>query len=478
MCKLVTGALVLLAIVINSSAQNANVQLPTFKARLSLGFNYDLLRDPTDVSFEYPRGYFGFNLPLEKTVNIMEYAGNIKPGIDSIFSDSTLFTNGNNFKPTGSAQQNPNITVSVDVPMMGGVASFSNTQNFFFNYENILGNPSVFLDTSSNGLKFLLRGTVNVPVNLKFGWETMTFGYAYRVNKLLTVALNLHRHIFTFDLRAKIDADLMGRYDIQMGNAGQGFASPSINGVLDYSSDKFYGQADGHYDAEVWSPTIGVKAWRFTMISRFGINTRAHGSLYAKYSLPFFIDPENFSMKYDLKNSETINDPEVRQNLMNNAADSVVYSTRNDLIWKLPTGLTFSFDIIPEKLKFSYTKMIGDIQMKLDRIAKEQGAIETSSNRHSNDSIVIDLGVNVDNVMMLQCNLFNSFVNLGVFGLDFSYGNQQHLLGSKIPNLRLGESAMVPVLNFGSAIGTKLQLLLELDVLPLPALKTGVYYYF
>jgi hypothetical protein len=478
MCKLVTGSLVLLTIVIYSSAQNANVQLPAFKARLSLGFNYDLLRDPTDVSFEYPKGYFGFNLPLQKTVNIRDYAGVIQPGIDSIFSDSSLFTNGDNFRPTGSARQNPNITVRVDVPMMGGVASFSNTQNFFFNYENILGNPSVFLDTSANGMKFLLRGTVNVPVNLKFGWETMTFGYAYRVNKLLTFALNLHRHVFTFDLRAKIDADLMGKYDYQINSSGQGFQSPSINGVLDYPSDKFYGQADGHYDAEVWSPTIGLNAWRFTMVSRFGVNTRAHGSLYAKYSLPFFIDPENFSMAYDLKDPEIINDPQVRQNLMNNAADSVVYSTNNDLVWKLPTGLTFSFDIIPDKIKFSYTKMIGDIEMKLDRIAKEQKAIETSSNRHSNDSIVVDLGVTVDNVMMLECNLFNSFVNLGIFGLDFSYGDQKHLLGNKIPEFRLGKSAMVPVLNFGSAIGTKMKLLLELDVLPLPALKTGVFYYF
>jgi hypothetical protein len=44
--------------------------------------------------------------------------------------------------------------------------------------------------------------------------------------------------------------------------------------------------------------------------------------------------------------------------------------------------------------------------------------------------------------------------------------------------MHLGKSAMIPTLNFGAALGTKLQLLLELDVLPLPALKTGVYYFF
>jgi hypothetical protein len=42
----------------------ANITLPTVEVRLGIGFNYDLLRDPFDVSFEYPRGYFGLNLPL------------------------------------------------------------------------------------------------------------------------------------------------------------------------------------------------------------------------------------------------------------------------------------------------------------------------------------------------------------------------------------------------------------------------------
>jgi hypothetical protein len=47
-----------------------------------------------------------------------------------------------------------------------------------------------------------------------------------------------------------------------------------------------------------------------------------------------------------------------------------------------------------------------------------------------------------------------------------------------MPYMHMGKSAMIPVINFGSAIGTKLQLLLELDVLPLPALKTGIFYHF
>ncbi|NLG17583.1 MAG: hypothetical protein GX556_09670, partial [Fibrobacter sp.] len=62
---------------------NANIQLPAFNAKLSIGFNYDLLRAPTDVSFEYPKGYFGFNLPIEQSINLRDFLNYADPAIDS-----------------------------------------------------------------------------------------------------------------------------------------------------------------------------------------------------------------------------------------------------------------------------------------------------------------------------------------------------------------------------------------------------------
>ena len=47
---------------------NAQVRFPSFDAKISLGFNYDMLRAPTDVSFEYPKGFLGFNIPIEKSL--------------------------------------------------------------------------------------------------------------------------------------------------------------------------------------------------------------------------------------------------------------------------------------------------------------------------------------------------------------------------------------------------------------------------
>ncbi|MBN1577826.1 MAG: hypothetical protein JW913_14795 [Chitinispirillaceae bacterium] len=467
------------------------IELPTFEARVGIGFNYDLLHDPFDVSFEYPKAYFGLNLPLEKTVNIRDYTGYFNPAVDSLFADESLFKNGDEFRPTAGARQNPNPTVRVDVPMMGGVASFASTQNFFLSYDNMLGNPLIELDTSiEGGMEFLMRGTVNMPVSLTSSWETMTFGYAFEVNRYVKLALNLHRHVFVLDMRGKIDVDLLGRYDIPV--SGGEMSDFDISNELDYPSEKINGVAYGHYETEMWSPTIACKVWRFSVVGRFGFTTKAPGSFYAKYELPFFIDPESGEFLYDLEDPDVLNSFEVRQGLTANATDSIIYSTRtkvgdgyreSDLIWKMPTGLTFGFEIVPDKLKFSYTKLFGEVGMKLDRIAREQVALETGTTRSATkDSIIIDYGISVDHVMLLEINLFHSFLNLGIFGMDFRYGEKRNLLGKKMDEIelpmKLGRSALLPVLSLGTALGTKLQLLLELDILPLPALKTGVFYYF
>jgi hypothetical protein len=354
----------------------------------------------------------------------------------------------------------------------------------YLNYQNVLGNPDIFVNPTNlgEGVDFLLRGTVNVPMDLTLYWETMTFGYAYKLNKFFTFAFNLHRHVFYLNMRGNIDVDIMGRYKIDLNSqeGGSDVELPSIDGTIDYPSDKVYGSAYGHFEKEVFSPTLALKAWRFSLVSRFGINTKAKGNFFAKYSIPFFIDPETFKLKYDFQDKKTLSDPEVTRGLASNAIDSVTYSSGDaDLIWKMPTGLTLSFDAWPKHLRISYSKLFGEIRMKLDRIAKEQKTSEIGSTRDStNDSVVIDLGIDVDHILLMQCNMFNSFLNLGICAFDVEYGDEKHLIGKGMPYMKMGESAMLPVLNLGTALGTKLQLLLELDILPLPALKTGVFYNF
>jgi hypothetical protein len=466
-----------------------NVYLPSFEAQLSIGFNYDLLKSPLDVSFEQPRGFMGFNVPVEQTLDLRSLTSYMDPAIDDMFSDTALIKNGDDFKPRAGARQNPNITVSVDVPMLGGVASFSNIQNFYMNYQTMLGNPNIFLNPNadSQGVNFLLRGTLNVPLDMSMSWETMTFSYAFEFNKWFMAALSLHRHVFSVDLRGKVDADLLGRYKIETAQGGG--VDMTIEGELDYPSDRILGLVYGYFDAEVWSPSLALKVWRFSLISRFGINTRAKGQLLASYSLPFFIDPETFQNKIDFNDPSIFNDPDFRIGLQTNAVDSVTFTTTNtvdgktqqsDLEWRMPTGLTMNFDIIRDHFSVTYSKLFGDIGMKLDRIVKVRNTTSGDSTVPvEKDSIVLDLGFKVDHIIMTRVALYHAHLNLGIFGMDFRSGQRENILGgAMMKELKLGDMAMLPVVNLGTVLGTRWQFLVELDLLPLPAVRSGVFYHF
>jgi hypothetical protein len=473
-----------------NSALGMNLYLPSFEARLSIGFNYDLLRSLTDVSFDNSKGYFGFNVPLEQTLNLKSMSPMV-PAFDNILSDTTIIKNGNDFKAKAGARQNPNITVRVDVPMMGGVASFSNVQNFYMNFQTILGNPNLFLNYDTSGINFLLRGTVNVPLDLTMSWETMTFAYAFNVNKWAMFALALNRHVFSVDLRGKVDADLLGRYSVDVSQAGGagGVSIPPIEGTLNYPSERIHGQIYGYYDADVWSPSLAMKLWRFSLDARFGIKTRAKGELSATYALPFFLDPETFQSSVDFGKTSSFNDPNIRIGLQTNATDSLSYTTektsggktrQSDLEWSMPTGITLGFDIIRDHLSISYTKLYGDLGLKLDHISKVTSSLNGDTVSGSkNDSMVLDMGFSIDHIMTMRISVYTAYLNLGAFAMDMRSAGHSNMLGSKMPSqIKLGNAALLPILNMGTLLGTRWQVLLDLNILPVPALRSGLVYNF
>ncbi len=469
------------------SGFSPSVTPPTFNARLTVGFNYDVLRPPTDVSFDYAKGYAAFNFPFESGSLIPKGTGDQLWGqvSNQLSQDSSQ---GRSFQPQASARQFANTTIRVDIPMLGGVASFSNLQNVYINYLNTLGNTDlkVAYDTTinNNGAKtdvsMLLLGAINVPVEATLGWETMSFGYAYRVNKDLVIAADVQRHIFRLDLLANVDVDILGQFSAtQSGGAstsgGIGGTPDIKNQPIDYPSSKVYGEANGHFTAEAWSATLGVKYWRFTLTSRFGIDAKAHGSLVAKYYLPFFIDAKTFQP------SLSIQDPTKLMGMIDDfqqqKTDSVVYFSADDARWKLPQGHTLSFDLIRDKVSLSYTKVFGSIE-----------AYHSASAHDSADPgrrvVDLDAAITVDNIIMLNCNFYNASLNLGVFGFDMRINNEKNIIGKAfkqnktLKSFMLGSSAMIPILNLGAMLGSKTQLGFELDVLPLPAFKVGVAYHF
>ncbi len=257
-----------------------------------------------------------------------------------------------------------------------------------------------------------------------------------------------------------------------------GAAAVSLpNEPIDYSSQKLYGEATGHYQAEAWSTSFGIKYWRFTLTSRFGVDTKAQGSLVAKYYLPFFVDPKSFKVNLNLQDPASLASSQMLNNFQQNAVDSVVYSSNEAATFKLPQGHTLSFDIIPNALSLSYTKIFGDIE------AYHAHNIGDSANP-SRQIVDLDAAITVDHVIMLSAQLFGAFINAGVFALDMRVGDQTHILGNavkankQISWMRIGDDAMVPILNLGAALGAKTQLAFELDVVPLPAFKVGVFYHF
>jgi hypothetical protein len=461
-------------------------ELPSVQAGLSIGFDYDLLYPPTEVPWDYPRGYIGLNIPFQKNFSGLDIARKYAPAIDTIFADTSIIKGGQDYQPKTSGKQNPNSTVRVDVPMLGGVGTFSNTQNFYLNYVNTLGNPNLFFvpESLARGVSLLLRGTVNVPLEMTMGWETMTLGYAYKVNKYFAFAINLHRHMFTFDLDGAVSVDVLGKlkYDpaAATGVGGNSMASAPREFDLDYSSRKVNGTLRGHYEAEAWSPTFGVEAWRFTLTARLGVDARAKGRLLAAYSLPFFLDPRTFKTTVDFGQTDQI--AAHLNDFASNATDSIKYVCDDDLRWKMPQAYTLSFDLVPHHLNLSYTKLFGEVSLLLPNIRTEHSTSGVPDSVGQRDTVSLDVGVTVDHVILLSGTWDWVFFNLGIFTIDFRSNNVNHILGDAIPSnlswMKLGKSPMLPVLNLGSAIGTRLQLVLELDVLPLPALKAGVKYFF
>jgi len=491
--------------------------VPSFDVRFSAGFNYDLLRPPTSVSFRYPVGYFGLNLPIAIGGDIQTIPA-LNGVVDELFEDNEQFRRGENFKPNAGASQNSNVTVRVDVPMLAGVGSFAYTQNFFMNFSTAIGGASVIsayvpFDTTINDDNAVidmngylsLRGALRIPLSVNMGWETMTFGYAYRVanSDNLIFALNLHRHLFSMDVKAKADIDLLGHLNMEAKgkvstSTPDGGTSemnitiipPTGEDIIDFDSDKCNGSALGRYKAETWSPSIGVKLWRFSLASRFGINTKAKGSVIGRFTVPAIVDLETGELRQeydDLVNSLSGDNPKKvldtisargMGGLITNDLDSIVYETTESMTWKMPDGHTIAFDIIPNRLSVSYTKLFGEVAMKLENFSKK--TVDADSDP---DTLSFDLGATVDHIMMLHLNFPSFFVNLGLCGFDVRSGDDEYILGNlydenELGYLRLGKAVMLPVLNGGVTLGTKIQLRIEADLLPLPALRTGFHYYF
>jgi len=485
---------------------NVTIGLPSFNARLSMGFNYDLLRSMTSVPFQYPVGYLGFNLPW--------VGGNLGSFLDSTtmaeFLGST-FSVPQNFNPVGQARQSANYSVRVDVPMLSGVGTFAYTQNFYMDFSTALGGSSIIgtmvpihNEMENGGVVdgyLAVRGALRLPLSFGMGWETMTFGYAYRVGNSddLVLALNMHRHLFSADIRLKADIDLLGHADIKATDIDMGNGAMMSMGIEDelinFNSEKCNGYAQGRFKAEGWTPSVGVKWKRFSLNSRFGLDVRAKGSARGGFVIPRVVNLETGDLLLGDKFNSFADSMESNPlsmfamldssgGIIPNEIDSISYEINDAFRWKMPQGHTLSFDIIPQKLSISYTKLFGEVAVNIDNIIRKRNVQAENADSwlsSEDDTLKVDIGIIVDHVLVLSVSYPSFFANVGLAGFGFRNNNKQVIREADLPSyfVKVGDVAMLlPILNVGFNLGTKLQLRLEADIVPLPAIRSGVSYYF
>lgn len=457
--------------VIGIFAQVDGLALPTPDANVSLGigFNYDYLRSPLDVDFENPKGFYSVNIPIKFSFS--------EEMIDQLFSSvSENFTDDEYFTPNIAAKQFANTTIRVDVPMLMGVCSFAHINVMSMKYENNVGIPrfryNPQFDNSGNfDADLLLLGNMNVPLSFSLGWESMMFGYVYKINDIFTVGLNLNRHRFYFGASGNIDIDIKGRVDARV----EGMNVPID---IDYSLKN---PVSGEYSLERWTPTFAARIWKFDLLARIMFKDKAKGALSGKYVVPFFVNPSNFTLDEGLANADGsyILENIKNNNFMDNKADTINLYTNKDMKWEMPTVLTLKYNIIPEKLSISYSKFFG--QTKLELVDSTLGRRPDGTTLdYLPDGFDLRVGVDIDHLFLLNAKFGWIYGGLGIMALNVDFQNDKNLLSNINEKyiIKYGKGAMIPTLTGGGIIGTKLQLMLELNVLPLTALKTGIVYNF
>ncbi|MBL8025331.1 MAG: hypothetical protein JNL74_02910 [Fibrobacteres bacterium] len=441
------------------------------QAVLNAGISYDLLRYPTNVSFDYPEGYLSFNIPLDLTTDKYDFSDKLK-GSDERFT------------PTFGARQRLNYAFRVNIPMLKGVITYAQTENVNFDLNMNLGS-TVSIDTTlsiskttSDKANLKLAGAVNLPIRYEMGWRTQTFGYAYKPRPDMVFAINLHHHLFEANANGQPNINILGNVTI---NSELLKKELPIN----YSEEDVYGQVSGHYKGSAWSPAFGLKWWRFTVTSRIGVTTDVKGHFKMNWQVPFFINPhpKQFGIDNDklvvtklakdtgeVNISKLLSDfNELEVNLTNAATDSYSLSTVTPAEFVIPSGQTITFEAWKKHLFLSYTFIHGGVH--------GDGAI---SGFHKNDTgeIDFDLGFNIQHVTTMNFVFEHAKFTLGAMLLDFYMDDTHNWISSSAGLEQLG-GVPIPIVHMATNFGvSNARVLLELDLLPIPALKTGFIYYF
>jgi len=455
-----------------AQALNYSLDSKQSHAVLNGGVSYDLLRAPTSVSFDYPEGYLSFNIPLDLTSSKLDLGASLKGSNEK-------------FTPEVGARQRLNFAFRINVPMLKGVLSYAQTENVNFdlsmNLGTVLNTDTVIYPDASNPTdmaRMTLTGAINLPIRYQMGWRTQTFGYAFKPIRDMVVAVNFHKHLFELTANGTLNTNVLG--NIFMDMPSKKMTGENLN--ISYSEDKVFGQVSGNFKGTAWSPAIGIKWWRLTLTSRVGVNAKVNGDFTMRWHTPFFINPapKSFGFNQDTLMVTKMNSfkdangqtdlpaltaafTTLKDNLKNSATDSFVMVTKKPMEFNIPSGETITFEAWKKHIYLSYTLIHG-------------GAI---SGYHQNEDGItdFDLGLNVNHFLVLNLLAGQTRFTVGAFLLDVYESSNKNWLSKSTGFSSLG-GVPIPITSFATSFGSTARVLLELDVLPIPALKTGLVYYF
>lgn len=435
-------------------------------AEIRGAFAYDILKSPLGRPFDRGRAQAAFNLPINLSARAQDFLGE---ATDSAVVMPELFAR---------VSQDLNVHVDLSAPVLGGTAFFAARENAGLSVRGAFGDARLDLDTALESGSVLLKGSVNMPMIFDMHWRSLTFGYAFRPAPWLAVAFQMHKHTFAARTSGDLRPDVSGRITV----AGEG-ANTSF--LVEYPDSRVYGSARGEYQGKAWSPEMGVSAGPVTLVSRMGTRMRARGYLDAEYNVPFFVDPETFDMRFSEPDSFLA--AENLGRLLNGEVGRKAMRVRESLLLTIPQSHTLAVELWRGRLSLSYTKVFGHLSIHgagPDTAAAAGGPAGAGADPAAGgDSVItstegfVDLDLWPDHVLVLSGAFGWFHGSVGVHTLNVGYRGRKDLL-SGISALEWDGDPLVPILGFGFAWGSPIQLTMDFHVSPLPAVRTGAVYVF
>lgn len=482
-----------------ASAAEPLLLLGKTDAHLAGAFSYDFLQSPLDYPAETAEARLRFNVPVGLSAPLHRYLGES--------SESLLVVP--RFFAGISQKLNANIEIASPVP--GGTAFFAWRENAGLSVTGSMGDTRFHLDTTlADKGSLLLVGSLHFPLRFSAYWRSLTFGYRFggggKEGLLPAVGFQLHKHLLGLRLDGDLRTDMTGLVRVESGEAQSLFR-------VDYGDEKLSGRAEGHYEAEGWSPEMSVGLGRFGFTARMGFAATARGGMETRYRVPYFIDADDFSLRY--AEPDSFLSAEGVQSLLNAEVNEKTYRMGRRLAVRFPPSYSFSFEPWKGHLTLSYSRTLGKATVKAladgppkespggeGRIAAEGGgsagtdggaagagtgggsageeseaAGEGSAEETSEIGTYLDIGLAPDHVMVLAFRFGAFSGHVGAFAFNLDYRREEKLL-SGLSALALGEDPLAPILDFGFSFGRTLRLQVDLLLLPLPALRGGVTYGF